>query len=172
MNDFTKGMKYVVSSMLALWAGTDPIMQILLMLMALDIISGIFVAIVTCQLSSDSSFRGIAKKALILCLVTGLTLASRFVGTDIDVGSALAGAYIIHELISIVENCSRAGIPLPVWLLVTLKNANRLQATPGEIRQAVKEIRQNKAAEEPQKSSVEPGSLDEGAQAQGEIPSP
>jgi phage-related holin len=53
----------------ALWLGLAPVSQILLVLMALDIATGLFAAYVRQGLDSMVSGRGIAKKAIELLIV-------------------------------------------------------------------------------------------------------
>ena len=71
--------------------GVDGLMIALIVMMALDYITGIMCAIVDKKLSSAVGFKGICKKALILMLVGVANIIDiHVVGT----GSALRGAVI------------------------------------------------------------------------------
>ena len=106
--------------------GIDGFMYALITLVALDYITGVMVAIVEKKVSSEIGFKGIFKKVLIFIMVG--------IGNIIDVyilknGSALRTAviffYISNEGISIIENASIIGLPIPEKLknvLQQLKN--------------------------------------------------
>jgi hypothetical protein len=73
----------------ALWLGLAPVVQILLVLMALDIATGLFAAYVRRGLDSMVSGRGVAKKASEL-LVVAAALSEEFgvEARDFDVRTA------------------------------------------------------------------------------------
>ena len=94
--------------------GVDGLMIALIVMMALDYITGIMCAIVDKKLSSAVGFKGICKKALILMLVGVANIIDiHVVGT----GSALRGAvicfYMSNEGLSLLENAARLGLPIP-----------------------------------------------------------
>lgn len=100
----------------ALWASLPPLLQLLLICQALDIATGVLVAAAKKQVSSKVSYRGITKKALELLLVALAAAA----GYSLNLGSILAnfvaGFYAAHEAISILENASESGLPIPAKL--------------------------------------------------------
>lgn len=94
--------------------GVDGLMIALIVMMALDYITGIMCAIVDKKLSSAVGFKGICKKALILMLVGVANIIDiHVVGT----GSALRGAvicfYMSNEGLSLLENAAYLGLPIP-----------------------------------------------------------
>ena len=94
--------------------GVDGLMIALIVMMALDYITGIMCAIVDKKLSSAVGFKGICKKALILMLVGVANIIDiHVVGT----GSALRGAvicfYMSNEGLSLLENAAYLGLPVP-----------------------------------------------------------
>lgn len=107
-----------------LWGGLHPMFQTLLCLMALDILSGLLAAYIKKEVTSEASFRGMAKKGLIVLLVGGSVALNRAWSLDLPLGVAVAGFYCIHEMISITENAARAELPLPPKLLEVLKKLN------------------------------------------------
>ena len=106
------------------WAlgGMDGLLYTLIAFVVLDYLTGVIVAIIEKKLSSEIGFRGILKKVLIFVLVG--------IGNMVDVhllknGSAIRTAviffYLSNEGISILENCSKAGLPIPEKLKNVLK---------------------------------------------------
>lgn len=103
------------------WVSTTPTVAVLLVLMGLDILSGILAAIKTRQLSSSASASGMLKKIMFLVLVAvGLLMETIYDG--IPWGRIFAMFFCFTEIISITENAARAGVPLPPQLVEALKN--------------------------------------------------
>lgn len=110
---------------LAGWAALGPMIQLLLVLMALDILSGVTAAIVTKTVCSDISYRGVGKKTMVLLLVVMASVLSPLVADGaLPIGQAVALFYCINEAISIAENAGRAGVPLPKILTDALEKLN------------------------------------------------
>ncbi len=82
--------------------------------MILDYISGILAAISVRKLSSKVGFKGIAKKLLILVFVSVGHITDTYVLGGVPVAmTAVILFYIANEGISIVENATELGIPVP-----------------------------------------------------------
>lgn len=82
--------------------------------MVLDYISGILAAISVKKLSSKVGFKGIAKKLLILVFVSVGHITDTYVLGGIPVAmTAVILFYIANEGISIVENATELGLPVP-----------------------------------------------------------
>ena len=101
--------------------GMDGLLIALVVLMSLDYISGVMCAVVDKKLSSAVGFRGICKKVLILMLVGMAHIIDKnIVGT----GSALRTATIFYSIsnegLSVLENASSLGLPVPEKLKETL----------------------------------------------------
>lgn len=102
----------VIGALLAAWWGGLPLLvKVLIGVMILDILSGILAAYIMSSLDSRVSFRGMAKKALALVLVGAAAWIEPAVG--VPLASAVAGFYVVHELMSILENAAAAGLPVP-----------------------------------------------------------
>lgn len=115
-----RATKWLAAIALATWARVPGLVQTLILFMALDFLTGVLAAVVRKGVSSDDSFRGLAKKALVLILVGTSHIASDTLHLGVDFGSVVALAYIANEIISITENCARAGVPIPAPLLDVL----------------------------------------------------
>ena len=95
----------------ALWGGLPMLVQVLIGVMVLDILSGILAAYIAQKWSSRVTFRGMAKKAVVLVLVGAAAWLEPAIG--VPLASAVAGFYVVHELMSILENAAIAGLPVP-----------------------------------------------------------
>lgn len=105
-----------------LWGPFDGLMYALIVFMVMDYISGVLAAIANKELSSYVGFRGIAKKVAILMLVgVGHIIDVHVLGGQAVCRSAVLGFYIANEGISILENASELGLPLPKKLVNVLK---------------------------------------------------
>ena len=82
--------------------------------MATDYITGVVVAAINKQLSSEVGFRGLAKKLMILVFVSLGHIADMYVlgGTPVAM-SAVMLFYIANEGLSIIENAGNLGLPVP-----------------------------------------------------------
>lgn len=94
------------------WGDLPLLIQALLVLMSLDMASGILKAFATRSLSSDASLKGIAKKFMVLVVVAAAATLEPLVG-GAPLASAVAGFYLAYEGISILENAAEAGLPIP-----------------------------------------------------------
>lgn len=100
--------------------GWDMALQVLVILMAADYITGILVAAVfnkskkstTGKLDSKAGFKGLCKKGMILIIVLVAHLLDEVSGTDVIRNTAII-AYIANETISIIENADLMGVPIP-----------------------------------------------------------
>ncbi|MFY0166714.1 phage holin family protein, partial [Bacillus anthracis] len=62
-------------------------------------------------------FKGIAKKVVLFLLVAAATQADAIVGTNSALREATIFFFIGNELLSLLENAGRMGIPLPRALI-------------------------------------------------------
>jgi toxin secretion/phage lysis holin len=94
--------------------GLDGFLYALIIFVVIDYITGLMVAIVERKLSSEIGFRGIFKKVLIFLLVAvGNIIDNNLIGTGGAVRTAVIFFYISNEGISIIENSTRIGLPIP-----------------------------------------------------------
>ena len=102
--------------------GWDGMLIALVVLMALDYITGVMCAIADKKLSSAVGFKGICKKVFTLMLVGVANVVDTHVA---GTGSALRGAvicfYLSNEGVSILENAGHIGLPIPEKLKVVLE---------------------------------------------------
>ena len=126
------GVAAVISFLTAKGELQHEYILVLFAAMILDYISGIVAGAITGQLSSQKGIKGILKKIgciLVLCVAILVDIFLANLGEEIGFSydfnctfSILVVAWLtLNELISILENLAKLGIPLPTFLLKTLK---------------------------------------------------
>ncbi len=102
--------------------GCDGLLYALLAFVVIDYITGVMCAINDKTLSSEVGFRGICRKVLIFLLVGIANILDVHV---IRTGSVLRTAviffYISNEGISLLENASHLGLPVPEKIKIVLE---------------------------------------------------
>ena len=98
------------------WAlgGFDLLFRALLALMVLDYFSGILVAVKRKKLSSAIGFKGLSKKFMIFVMVAVSNIIDvAIIGTGHTCRTLTIAFYSANEAISVLENASNIGLPLP-----------------------------------------------------------
>ncbi|HEY5586011.1 MAG TPA: phage holin family protein [Ruminiclostridium sp.] len=94
--------------------GMDGFLYALIFFTAADYLTGIMCAIVEKKLSSEVGFRGIFKKVLIFVMVAvGNLVDTTIISSGDVVRTAVIFFYLSNEGVSILENASRIGLPVP-----------------------------------------------------------
>ena len=110
------GIEYVLG-------GLDSLIYALAVFVILDYISGVLMAIQQKKLSSKIGFSGIAKKTMIFVLVAlGSTLDQYIFGSGQTIRTMIIIFYLTNEGISILENVTEMGLPIPEKLKNILLN--------------------------------------------------
>ena len=111
----------IVGSMIAsLIGGGDAPMQVLIICMIVDYISGIVVAGVfhaskkseNGALKSSSGLKGLCRKCMVLLIIMIITQIAKVSSIDWLRNATIIG-FMTNEVISIVENAGLMGVPLP-----------------------------------------------------------
>jgi len=105
-----------------LYGGWDTLLQVLLIFVIVDYLTGIIAGGTNGKLSSNIGFRGILKKVLIFIIVAVAHWADLAVGVALgeDVAifrNATIFFYLANELLSITENAGEMGVPIPEKLM-------------------------------------------------------
>ena len=102
--------------------GLDGLLVALLVFVALDYVTGVMCAISDHKLSSAVGFRGICRKMLIFMLVgIGHILDVHVVETGSALRTAVICFYLSNEGVSLLENASHLGLPVPDKLKTILQ---------------------------------------------------
>lgn len=107
----------------------DTALSILITFMILDYNTGLLRGYLSKNLSSDIGLKGIVRKAVILVVLIVAVLLDRLLSGNVYVFRTLVCYfYIANEGLSILENCSVIGLPIPIKIqdaLEQLKEGNR-----------------------------------------------
>ena len=98
------------------WAlgGQDILLNALLTLMALEYLSGVLVAVKRKKLSSNIGFKGLSKKIMIFIMVAVSNIIDvSVIGTGNTFRTLTIAFYSANEAISVLENATNLGLPLP-----------------------------------------------------------
>ncbi|WP_077601577.1 phage holin family protein [Oceanobacillus sojae] len=107
--------------------GEVKFLHLLLLLMALDILTGLFKAWKNDNLWSRKSLFGYARKVLILVVIVLANVVDQILGLNGAVAYATVLFYIVNEGISITENLADVGVLVPPGLaekLHSIDNSN------------------------------------------------
>lgn len=100
-----------------LLGGWDAALEILLVIMALDYVTGVGSAFKRKSVSSSIGYTGLLKKASIIIIVILAAQMDKMIGSSNNLfrnGTALS--FAINDALSILENVGRLGIRLPGFL--------------------------------------------------------
>ena len=104
-----------------LFGGWSALLSLFFFVIVLDYLSGIGAAVISGQgLSSAVGFKGLIKKFATVAIVALSHQIDGVMGTDVIMYGSLY-FFIANELISIVENYGRMGLPLPQRLKGIIK---------------------------------------------------
>jgi toxin secretion/phage lysis holin len=97
-----------------LFGGWSLLLQVLVVFMVIDYVTGVAVAAYHSKLSSKIGFKGIAKKVSILSLVAvGHLLDQIILGDSQLLRDAVIFFYLANELLSILENVGKTSLAIP-----------------------------------------------------------
>lgn len=119
-NIFTITIGLIGAAVTTLFGGWSAGLTTLIIFMAIDYISGLLVAGVfkastksdSGALNSKAGWKGLAKKSMTLLFVLIAYRLDLMIGTNY-IRDAVVIGFCVNELLSIVENASLMGLPLP-----------------------------------------------------------
>lgn len=109
-----------------LFGGWDIALIVLVAFMVLDYVTGVIWAYIQKTLNSEIGFKGLIKKCMILVVLVVAVLLDRMINSGTAVFRTLVCYfYIANEGISLLENISNLGLPIPDKLKVALEQLNK-----------------------------------------------
>lgn len=96
-----------------LWGEWSVLLGILVAFVIADYVSGVMAAGVEGKVSSSIGFKAIPKKVMIFVMVAVGHLIDQALGNGHFFRDAVVFFYLANELISIIENAGRVGLPVP-----------------------------------------------------------
>lgn len=128
-----------------------PWVGLLMLMMVLDVVSGVVAAIYERKLSSKIGYRGMMKKAAVMLVIGVCYLVEQAIYATVPkairpeviapIAKIAAGFFLFNEAISVLENAKRTGVPLPAFLSKSLiETMGKLSkyATTGETSDRIK----------------------------------
>jgi len=112
-----------------LWGGWSMLLMILLVFVVMDYISGVIAAGTEGKLRSNAGLIGIARKVFIFGMVAVAHLVDTALGDQHVLRDATTFFYLANEVLSIIENAGRIGLPVPE----PLKRAVEVLKSKGEV---------------------------------------
>ncbi|MBH5299840.1 holin [Corynebacterium silvaticum] len=111
------GLAGVGAAIAAFLGGLDGLIYALLAFVIADYVTGVLAAISERRVSSAIGFKGISRKIVIFALI-GLAhlLDVHIIGTPGVLRTATILFYLSNEGISLVENATRLGLPIPAQM--------------------------------------------------------
>jgi toxin secretion/phage lysis holin len=100
-------------SVIGLLGGWDKALYALVIVVILDYITGMLKAIFNKQLSSEIGYKGIIKKILIFVVVVLANILQVNMGIEIPLREIVITFFACNEGLSILENSSQMGLPIP-----------------------------------------------------------
>ncbi|GAA0302264.1 toxin secretion/phage lysis holin [Gracilibacillus halotolerans] len=101
-----------------LFGGWPALLNILLAFVVIDYITGLIASGIQGKLSSQVGWKGIAKKVVIFLIVGVAHLVDVALGGQTNMfRDTVIFFYLANELLSIIENAGRIGIPIPRILM-------------------------------------------------------
>lgn len=114
--------------------GFDGLLYALVAFVVCDYITGVMGAVSDKRLSSAIGFKGIARKILIFILVgIGHLLDTHIIGNGSVLRTAVIFFYLSNEGLSLIENATHLGLPVPEKLKAVLAQIHqREDVSPGK----------------------------------------
>lgn len=103
---------YFIAFLIWLIGDWDTLAKVLFGLMFLDYLTGLIVGYKMQNLNSKRAFKGLRKKLLVLVILCGASLMHKLV-PDLAFRTLVGMFYCATELLSIVENVAKVGVPIP-----------------------------------------------------------
>ncbi|MCS4486393.1 phage holin family protein [Staphylococcus americanisciuri] len=114
------------------YAGEIRLLYFLMILMAIDIFTGLAKALKNNKLWSRKSLFGYARKLLIFCIIVLANIIDQILGTHGGILFVTIFFYIANEGLSIIENCAEMGVLVPQEIadkLAVIKNEKGTSVT-------------------------------------------
>ena len=127
MEKYFNGIVAIIATFFTyLFGSWDLALQVLIVFMVLDYVTGVLYAFISNQLNSEVGFKGLVKKLMILVVLIIGVMLDRILGTGTWAFRTLvAYFYIANEGISLLENVGNIGIPIPNKMRQALEQLNK-----------------------------------------------
>ena len=127
MEKYFNGIVAIIATFFTyLFGSWDLALQVLIVFMVLDCVTGVLYAFISNQLNSEVGFKGLVKKLMILVvLIIGVLLDRILLTGNWVFRTLVCYFYIANEGISLLENVANIGIPIPNKIRNALEQLNK-----------------------------------------------
>jgi len=133
--EVVKVVAAILGGIVGIWVTIPALVQVLLIFVLLDVVTGFFAAIVAHEVASKPIWIGGVRKFILLLVVYAAWLldphAEELFNVNLPIGQAVTIYYLAHEMISITENAKKADIPVPPFI-IRLVSVLKGQAAQGD----------------------------------------
>lgn len=132
------------------WLSMSATVHVLLFMMLIDYITGLVAAFREKCWDSSIAWSGLGKKFVVLLLVVTGSMLQKSSGLNlpVDLGEAVAFFYVFQELVSVLENAIRCGVPVPDVLVSALAKVKPKAATTQEVQALESSVASLEASQE------------------------
>ena len=124
----------VAGALSTLIGGWDMILEILLIVMTLDYITGVVSAFKQKTVSSNKGYMGLVKKGCIFVIIILAAQMDRMTGNDNHIfRNCTALFFVANDALSVLENVGELGIELPAFLRSALIKLREVHENPPEL---------------------------------------
>lgn len=124
----------VAGALSTLIGGWDMILEILLIVMTLDYITGVVSAFRQKTVSSNKGYMGLVKKGGIFVIIILAAQMDRMTGNDNHIfRNCTALFFVANDALSVLENVGELGIELPAFLRSALIKLREVHENPPEL---------------------------------------
>lgn len=124
----------VAGALSTLIGGWDMILEILLIVMTLDYITGVVSAFKQKTVSSNKGYMGLVKKGGIFVIIILAAQMDRMTGNDNHIfRNCTALFFVANDALSVLENVGELGIELPAFLRSALIKLREVHENPPEL---------------------------------------
>ncbi len=143
MDKYIDMVKIALSAIVGyLLGGWDNMLQLLIIVMTVDYITGLAVAGIFKKsqktenggIETRTGFKGLVRKVCILLLVLIVTRLEHTVGGTVFCRNTIIIFFVVNELLSILENMGLMGVKYPSWLKKSLEVMNKSEGMIDGIR--------------------------------------
>ena len=115
-----------LSVIIYLIGGFDNLFRALLIMMALDYITGVAKGFKNKNANSNRAYRGLKKKLIVLIIIVAATQMDMIL-QGVGIRTLVLMFYVATEFLSILENAAILGIPIPAKLKIALEQCRDKQ---------------------------------------------
>ncbi len=94
-----------------------------LLLMAADIVTGWIQATINSNWDSTKMRKGLFRKSAEISVILVAYIIDLAIQLPVDIPAFISGYIAVMEILSVCENLSHAGLPVPTWIIKRLKKA-------------------------------------------------